>query len=971
MKRGNRILALGLCLTMLFMALPIQNLQASTIAQQQVLYSLNGTAHLADETATDTSCLYYDTFTVSDGYTAALGNSNVTGIATYDEAQQNLSIGGFGGSNEHRLVPFAGITDAANLQNYMISADISVKASSAIAGVSAYTNGAVKGFTGYEFYIMEDELYLRCRATSELKVRKDSITNYFPDYKTGDTIRLSLAVVTNDNNVEAVGIISYNGVNKIVGGKQTFTGDARRTCGIPALRAFASTTTEILYTADNVLVEAVTGGIDGVISEIINKEALYSLNGTAHSADGSAPDNSRLYYDTFAVSDGYTAALGNSNVTGVATYDGAQQNLSIGGFDEGHKLVPFAGITNAADLQNYMISADISVKTSSAIAGVSAYTDGAVNGFTGYEFYIMEDNLYLRCRKTGEYPVMKDSITNYFPDYKTGDTIRLSLAVVTADDKVEAVGIVSYNGVNKIVGGKHTFTGDARWTCGIPALRAHGSDATQNLYTADNVLVEAVTGGIDGVISKMIPFELTKVILNIGADSSERNLNWQTNLELDFKVQYGLKSDMIGGAFPATYKEVAARKDCDTACGTVAHKATLVNLADDTEYVYRMVSGDIQSELYYFSTGNASDGFTFAFVGDPQVGHHADEGNGWETTVDAILRKDRGYNVDFMLISGDQVHKTEMANYDKFFYSKLSGLTTATIAGNHDNNATYNDYYNMPNVSDKYGVSKAEGDYYFVYGNTLFMCLNSNNLHKDTPNESEQAHGGPLTDEVKAYNKERVQEHIDFMSEVIAEHPEAIWKTVVLHQSIYSVSGHRNDLYVQEIKEHLEPALIDLDIDVVLMGHDHCYTRTYMMNGINTPDNANGAQSRVLNSNGILYITGDSASGNKYGKVSTQDYAAATSDPNMENRRATFSVMNITNDSYEIIVYRSEDLQELDRFTINKKVDVNNDGKSNSKDIAEMRNILLGSSKITAYDFNEDGIINIVDLVALKKFSRK
>ena len=286
MKRGNRILALGLCLTMLFMALPIQNLQASTIAQQQVLYSLNGTAHLADETATDTSCLYYDTFTVSDGYTAALGNSNVTGIATYDEAQQNLSIGGFGGSNEHRLVPFAGITDAANLQNYMISADISVKASSAIAGVSAYTNGAVKGFTGYEFYIMEDELYLRCRATSELKVRKDSITNYFPDYKTGDTIRLSLAVVTNDNNVEAVGIISYNGVNKIVGGKQTFTGADRWTCGIPALRAFASTTTEILYTADNVLVEAVTGGIDGVISEIINKEALYSLNGTAHSADG-------------------------------------------------------------------------------------------------------------------------------------------------------------------------------------------------------------------------------------------------------------------------------------------------------------------------------------------------------------------------------------------------------------------------------------------------------------------------------------------------------------------------------------------------------------------------------------------------------------------------------------------------------------------------------------------------------------
>ena len=70
------------------------------------------------------------------------------------------------------------------------------------------------------------------------------------------------------------------------------------------------------------------------------------------------------------------------------------------------------------------------------------------------------------------------------------------------------------------------------------------------------------------------------------------------------------------------------------------------------------------------------------------------------------------------------------------------------------------------------------------------------------------------------------------------------WKTVVFHHSVYSTASHVNDGDIIERREELPPVMSELGIDVVLMGHDHVYTRTYMMNGT-TPDDSQGVQSEV------------------------------------------------------------------------------------------------------------------------------
>jgi hypothetical protein len=108
-------------------------------------------------------------------------------------------------------------------------------------------------------------------------------------------------------------------------------------------------------------------------------------------------------------------------------------------------------------------------------------------------------------------------------------------------------------------------------------------------------------------------------------------------------------------------------------------------------------------------------------------------------------------------------------------------------------------------------------------------------------------------------------EHQAFMAEAIEANPKAKWKIVVWHYSIYSAAMHSTDDNSEGIRYYITPMLEDLDIDVVLMGHDHAYTRTHQMLG-NEPqlDQTIGRRGQVINPTGVLYLTASSSSGSKY-----------------------------------------------------------------------------------------------------------
>ena len=100
-----------------------------------------------------------------------------------------------------------------------------------------------------------------------------------------------------------------------------------------------------------------------------------------------------------------------------------------------------------------------------------------------------------------------------------------------------------------------------------------------------------------------------------------------------------------------------------------------------------------------------------------------------------------GGNASFVVSAGDQVQTTKKKSPGKSEMTSeieytgylspdvLKSLPVATTVGNHDaDNANYTYHFNTPNSSDLGSNGVVGGDYYFTYGNTLFMMLNT----KDT-----------------------------------------------------------------------------------------------------------------------------------------------------------------------------------------------------------------------------------------------
>ena len=355
--------------------------------------------------------------------------------------------------------------------------------------------------------------------------------------------------------------------------------------------------------------------------------------------------------------------------------------------------------------------------------------------------------------------------------------------------------------------------------------------------------------------------------------------------------------------------------------GYYSNQATMTGLEENTEYVYRVVNGDTVSQTYSFATGEFDGAFSFAFVGDPQIGAASTDTDieGWDQTLDVIKNN---LNPDFMISAGDQVNTaSNETQYAGYLNDTLTSLTSATTIGKHDSSSTaYNEHFNLPNESAALGATTAGTDYWFVYNNTLFIDINSNDLS--------------------------TAEHVEFIKSAIAANPDVKWKTVIFHHSVYSTASHVNDGDIIQRREQLPAEFENLDIDVVLMGHDHVYTRTYMMveeNGSIVPDKTEEVQSSVTNPEGVLYLTANSASGSKYYdiKAPEAEYAAVQD----QSYRRTVTDIEVTDTSHTMTTYYADDMSVLDTFTINKLPEL---------DTTELEQLITEAGSLNEADYTAD-----------------
>lgn len=161
-----------------------------------------------------------------------------------------------------------------------------------------------------------------------------------------------------------------------------------------------------------------------------------------------------------------------------------------------------------------------------------------------------------------------------------------------------------------------------------------------------------------------------------------------------------------------------------------------------------------------------------------------------------------------------------------------------------------------------------------MYKGVLFIDLNSNAFSTS---------GQPGVDADTA--------HIGFITDVVTQHGgDAKYTVLVYHHSIYSPADHANDTDNQKRRLDFPAAFSRLGVDLVLQGHDHSYSRSYVIDtGVKQhPDEQPGATSVFQDEGGVIYVTGNSSSGSKYypltaptGAVgSTRPPAPAGNDPN-------------------------------------------------------------------------------------------
>jgi len=359
---------------------------------------------------------------------------------------------------------------------------------------------------------------------------------------------------------------------------------------------------------------------------------------------------------------------------------------------------------------------------------------------------------------------------------------------------------------------------------------------------------------------------LTGIVLGVGAAEDQRVVSWYSSATTDQVVEVAPTSQVVAGEFPSDAVTFAATVAANAVNGGSNGHATIDGLKENTSYSYRVGAEGAWSSTYSFKTQDFEGDFDFLFFGDPQIGSSGDtakDGAGWADTLNVALAANP--NAELLVSGGDQVETANTeSQWDAFLGSdKLRQYPWAATIGNHDvGGKAYEQHFWTPNTdrSAPYyagnATTQSGGDYWFINKDVLFIDINSN-----------------------AYANGADAAHVSYISDVVEEHgDEAKYTVLVYHHSIYSPAAHANDGDNKQRRQDFPTAFSNLGVDLVLQGHDHSYSRSYVLkNGKKAnPDEQPGAAEVAAGPGGVIYVTANSASGSKYYDLTTP----STTDPN-------------------------------------------------------------------------------------------
>ena len=477
---------------------------------------------------------------------------------------------------------------------------------------------------------------------------------------------------------------------------------------------------------------------------------------------------------------------------------------------------------------------------------------------------------------------------------------------------------------------------------------AYGETTEKSTLTADTKAVSEYQTWKDSTWTGKESIDSGKIVLTPGATEKDLNFCWYSKTKGLAKVKLGKKEDLSDAkVYDGTVTDINRSNSVETykASNKVSIKGALEK---NTTYYYSYSNdGTTWSKAEKYQTKDFSS-YKIWLVGDPQVGASGSEGQGtiddvniavdtynWNKTLEMAKKKDG--DASFVLSVGDQIDyaaadeadtkNVRESEYAGFLYpSVLRNLPLASSIGNHESKGTdYKYHYNNPNTEDNLGATNSGSDYYFSYGDVLYIVLNSNNRN--------------------------AAEHSKLMEKAIKSAPNAKWKVVAFHHDIYGSGQPHSDFDGANLRTIFAPLMDKYDIDVCLTGHDHSYARTYQ---IIDGTAIEYGQDSATNPEGTLYIAAGSASGSKFYNLATQKqyYIAERSN----NQLPTYSTIDFSDQAFTIKTFDYTGAEYAKPFTIKKE---------SQKDSAQQ--LIKKAEGLSSSVYSEDSLKKVDDAMKVLK----
>ena len=293
---------------------------------------------------------------------------------------------------------------------------------------------------------------------------------------------------------------------------------------------------------------------------------------------------------------------------------------------------------------------------------------------------------------------------------------------------------------------------------------------------------------------------------------------------------------------------------------------------------------------------------------------------GWASMMNTLADN----HVNLVVSAGDQVEDQswgKSSEYTSFFApEEMSSILYAPAVGNHDRHYMFEDHFNLPNElaidgsegaltpvkttfrgqnsgtsqshgnyiqataneiannSASNGVTpnadgqydfterremETKGNYYYLYDNVLFVTLNTGAY----PGGNDEENEGNVSVPSASKDNSEAEAIVDNFRTVLASatteyHGQYQWLVVTHHKSTQTVAKHAADSDIENyVDAGFEKVMDDFDVDFVLGGHDHVYSRSYVLK-----DGKRNAErlSSYHNPDGTIYLTGNCSSDMQY-----------------------------------------------------------------------------------------------------------